>query len=115
MTRMRAFFAGIPYDLNTKEEKHFQKVFFIMCRLMGQFIEVEPHFSAGRADAVMITKDTVYIFEFKLDESSTVEKALQQIDDKGYAIPYSAKGKKTVKVGVVFSREKRGIADWKIE
>jgi hypothetical protein len=86
-----------------------------MCRLMGQFIEVEPHFSAGRADAVMITKDTVYIFEFKLDESSTVEKAVQQIDDKAYAIPYSAKGKTIVKIGVTFSKKKGGITEWKIE
>ena len=115
MTRMQAFFAGIPYDLDTKEEKHFQKVFFLMCKLMGQFIEVEPHFAAGRADAVMITKDTVFVFEFKLAETSTVEKAVQQIDDKGYAIPYTASGKKIVKVGVTFSKEKGGITEWKIE
>jgi hypothetical protein len=94
MTRLQAFFAGIPYDLNTKEEKHFEKVFFVMCELMGQFIVAEPHFTDNRADAVMITKDTVFIFEFKLTETSTVEKAVQQIDEKGYAIPYSAKGKK---------------------
>jgi hypothetical protein len=82
---------------------------------MGQFIEVEPHFTAGRADAVMITKATVFIFEFKIAETSTVEKALQQIDDKGYTIPYSASDQTIVKVGVVFSKEKRGITDWKIE
>ena len=115
MTRMRAFFAGISYDLNTKEEKHFQKVFFLLCKLMGQFVEVEPHSAAGRADAVITTKDTVFVFEFKIAETSTVEKALQQIDDKGYAIPYSAKGKKIVKVGVTFSKKKGGITDWKIE
>jgi hypothetical protein len=114
MTRMRAFFAGIPYDLNTKEEKHFEKAFFLMCKLMGQFIEIEPHFTDSRADAVMITKDTVFVFEFKLAETSTVEKAVQQIGDKGYAIPYSAKGKKIVKIGVTFSKKKGGITEWKI-
>jgi hypothetical protein len=86
-----------------------------MCQLMGQFIEIEPHFSDSRADAVVTTKDTVFIFEFKLSETSTVEKAVQQIDDKGYAIPYSAKGKKIVKIGVTFSKEKGGITEWKIE
>jgi hypothetical protein len=35
MNRLRAFFAAIPYDLDTKEEKHFQKVFFILFKLMG--------------------------------------------------------------------------------
>jgi hypothetical protein len=113
--RLRAFFAGIPYDLDTKEEKHFEKVFFVLCRLMGQFIEVEPHFTSSRADAVMTTKDTVFIFEFKIAETSTVEKALQQIDEKSYAIPYTAKDKKIVKIGVVFGKEERGITDWKIE
>jgi hypothetical protein len=115
MTRMRAFFAGIPYDLDTKEEKHFQKMFSVLCRLMGQFIEIEPHFTDSRADVVITTKDTIFIFEFKIDETSTVEKAVQQIDDKSYAIPYTAKGKKIVKIGVTFSKEKGGITGWKIE
>jgi hypothetical protein len=115
MTRLKAFFAGIPYDLNNKEEKHFQTVFFVFFELMGQFVVVEPHFADGRADAVVMTKDTVYIFEFKIAEASTAKKALQQIDEKGYTIPYTAKGKKIVKIGVEFSKEKRGIIDWKIE
>jgi hypothetical protein len=112
MTRMQAFYAGIPYDLHTGEEKHFQKVFYLLFKLMGQFVEVEPHFAAGRADAVVTTGDTVYVFEFKIAETSTAEKALQQIDDKGYTVPYAAAGKKTVKIGVEFSREKRGITNW---
>jgi hypothetical protein len=115
MSRLRAFFAAIPYDLDTKEEKHFQKVFFILFKLMGQFVEAEPHFAASRADAVVTTKDTVYVFEFKITETSSAQKALQQIDDRGYTIPYTATGKKLVKVGVEFSREKREITDWKIE
>jgi hypothetical protein len=114
MTRLKAFFAGIPYDLNNKNEKHFQTVFFVLFELMGQFVAVEPHFAASRADAVVTTKDTVYVFEFKIAETSTAEKALQQIDDKGYAIPYTATSKKTIKVGVEFSREKRGITNWEI-
>jgi hypothetical protein len=112
MTRLKAFFAGIPYDLDTKEEKHFQKVFFLLFELMGQFIEAEPHFADSRADAVVKTKDTVYVFEFKLTETSSAEKALQQIEEKGYAIPYTSEGKKIVKVGVEFSRETRGITKW---
>ena len=115
MTRMQAFFAGIPYDLGTKEEKHFEKVFFMLFQLMGQFVEIEPHFAASRADAVITTRDTVFIFEFKIAETSTVEKAVQQIEDKGYAIPYSAKGKEIVKIGVTFSEEKRGITEWKVK
>jgi hypothetical protein len=115
MTRLRAFFAGIPYDLDNRKEKHFQTVFFVLFELMGQFVVVEPHFADSRADAVVMTKDTVYVFEFKIAETSTAKKAVQQIDDKGYTVPYTAKGKKIVKIGVTFSKKKRGITDWKKE
>ena len=51
--------------------------------------------------------------ELKLD--GTVEEALKQIDDKGYAIPYEADGRRIVKVGIRFSTEERTITEWKIE
>jgi hypothetical protein len=79
---------------------------------MGQFVEVEQSSAFGRADAVVITDNTVFVFEFKIDENSTAEKALQQIDDKGYLIPYTAGNKNLIKVGVEFSSEKRGISRW---
>ncbi|MDR3365816.1 MAG: ATP-binding protein, partial [Prevotellaceae bacterium] len=115
MTRLRAFFAGIPYDLNNKEEKHYQTIFFIFFRLMGQFIEVEQHSAVGRADAVVITDDTVFAFEFKLSENATATAALKQIDEKGYLKPYAASNKKLVKVGVEFSAEERGISKWALK
>lgn len=40
---------------------------------------------------------------------------MAQIEDKGYTIPYQADSRKLYKVGVVFSTEKRNVADWKIE
>ena len=63
--------------------------------------------SKGRADAVVKTKDTIYVFEFKLND--TVEEAMKQIDDKGYLIPYQMDGRKLVKIGVEFSKEERNI------
>jgi hypothetical protein len=113
MTRMKAFFASIPYDLNNKTEKHFQTIFYILFQLMGQFVEIEQHSATGRADAVVITHDTVYILEFKITDNSTVEEALQQIDDKGYTTPYIAGNKKIIKIGIEFSIEARGIKRWK--
>ena len=68
----------------------------------------------------METANAVYVFEFKLDGSATVEDALRQIDDKGYLIPYSAttakdgSPKKLFKIGVTFDLEKRTIGEWKI-
>lgn len=80
---------------------------------MGQFVEVEVRSARGRADAVVKTKDIVYVFEFKLN--GTAEDALKQIDEKGYLIPYTLDGKRLVKVGVDFSKEKRNVDRFVVE
>ena len=113
MNRLQAFFADFPYELNAKTERHYQVVFYIVFKLMGQFCDVEVRSAKGRADAVVKTADYIYVFEFKLD--GTVEEALRQIDEKGYLIPYQSEGRQLVKVGASFSKEERNIADWKIQ
>jgi len=115
MTRLKAFFAGIPYKLNNKNEKHYQTVFFVLFKLMGQFVEVEVHSAIGSADAIVHTADAIYAFEFKLTENATAEEALKQIDTKGYLTPYIASGKKLVKVGVEFSKTQRGVKEWRMQ
>jgi hypothetical protein len=82
---------------------------------MGQFVTVEERIAAGRIDAVVITGNTVFVFEFKMTERSSAEDAIKQIDNKGYTIPYSAGNRKIVKIGVEFNLEKRGITNWKEE
>ena len=113
LTRLRAFFADIPYELNDKTERHYQVVFYLVFKLLGQFAEAEVRSAKGRADAVVKTTDYIYVFEFKLD--GTVDEAIRQIDDKGYLIPYTADGRKLVKVGVSFSREERNLGEWVIK
>ena len=83
-----------------------------MFKLMGQFCDAEIRSAKGRADAVVKTKDYIYVFEFKLDGS--VEDALRQIDERGYLLPYKADGRKLVKIGVSFSKEERNLDAWKI-
>ena len=114
-TQLTAFFALIPYDLNpAKDEKYFQTIFYVMLVLLGHYIEVEVRSARGRADAVVKTKSTIYVFEFKLDKNGAAEDALKQIDEKGYLIPYTADGRKLVKAGVVFDTDKRTIGEWKL-
>ncbi len=113
MERLRVFFAGIPYELSNNNERHYQAIFHVVFTLLGQFIRSEVRSSRGRADAVVITPDAVYAFEFKLN--GTAEEALKQIDEKGYLIPYRLDGKRLVKVGVNFSKETRNIDEYKIE
>jgi hypothetical protein len=102
MKRLTALFSGIPYELNDKSERHYQAVFYLIFRLLGQYVQAEVRSAAGRAVAVVYTKDRVYVFEFKLAENGTAESALKQIDEKAYLIPYTVSGKKLIKVGVAF-------------
>lgn len=112
MTRLRAFFADFPYELNERTERHYQVVFHLVFKLMGQFTDAEVRSAKGQADAVVKTPKYIYVFEFKLD--GTVEEALAQIDDRGYLIPYSADGRELVKVGVEFIATERNIGTWKV-
>ena len=113
LTRLKAFFADFPYELNDKTERHYQVVFYLVFKLMGQFCDAEVRSARGRADAVVKTQDSIYIFEFKLNGSA--EAALKQINDKGYLIPYMADNRKQIKVGVMFDASERNIGQWLIE
>ncbi|WP_296013729.1 ATP-binding protein [uncultured Fibrobacter sp.] len=121
MTHIRAFMSGIPYNAERKDEAHYKTVLFLIFKLCTPYVvRTEECSAAGRADAVVETANAVYVFEFKLDSSATVDDALRQIDDKGYLIPYSAttakdgSPKKLFKIGVTFDLEKRTIGEWKI-
>lgn len=112
MTRLKAFFADFPYELNDKTERHYQVVFYLVFKLMGQYCEAEVRSAIGRADAVVKTKDYIYVFEFKLN--GTTDQALAQIDEKGYLLPYTADGRQLIKIGAAFNTKERNIGEWKI-
>jgi hypothetical protein len=68
---------------------------------------------------VVITGDSVFVFEFKLAKDATetdklLKAALDQIDSRGYLIPYSAGNRKLVKVGAVFSAATRTLEAWEV-
>ena len=48
--------------------------------------------------------------EFKLD--GTAEEAIKQINEKHYALPFEADGRRLFKIGVNFSSETRNIEKW---
>ena len=114
----RAFFAGIPYQEGTLQdaptsEGHFTAMLYVMFSFLNVYVYTQVRTAKGRMDILMKTDTTIYVMELKLD--GTVEEALRQIDDKGYAIPYEADGRHIVKVGIRFSSEERTITEWKIE
>lgn len=112
LERMRSFFASIPNQLNNKEEKHYQTIFYLLFRLMGQYVDVEVNTAIGRADAVVKMQNAIYVFEFKVDD--TPDDALAQINSKGYSISYQADHRAVVNIGVNFDSATRTIGDWKI-
>ena len=112
LQKMQAYIGSISNRLSNKNEKDFQTIFYLIFNLLGAYIKVEEDSAIGRADVVLHMPDAIYVMELKYDK--TAAEALQQIDDKGYLIPYSADGKRLVKVGINFDSDKRTIGDWKI-
>lgn len=112
LERTRSFFAS-PNDLENKTEKHYQTIFYLLFRLMGQYVDAEVKSAIGRADVVVKLQDAIYVFEFKYD--GTPEEALAQIDSKQYAIPFQADGRKIFKIGVNFDSATRTIGGWTIK
>ena len=110
MNRLKAFLASISNRLSNKNERDFQTVFYLFFNLMGAYMRVEEDSAIGRADAVVHMPEAVFVFELKYDGSA--EQALQQIDEKGYLIPYSADGKRLFKIGVNYDSQQRTIGEW---
>lgn len=113
LTLMHAYLAGVSYRLSNKTERDVQTIFYLVFSLIGSFIKVEEESAHGRADVVITLPSVVYVMELKFDGSA--DAALRQIDEKGYLIPYTADGKRLVKVGVNYSSEERTITEWRIE
>lgn len=59
-------------------------------------MQVEVRSAKGRTDAVVKTPKYIYVFEFKLN--ATAEQALQQIEKKGYLIPYQVGEREVIKL-----------------
>ncbi len=111
MSKLQAYLAGIPNDLENKSEKHYQTIIYLIFSLLGFYIQTEVKTAIGRADALCRTDNSIYVFEFKVDGSA--EDALKQIDEKGYMLPYKFEdGKRFVKVGVNISSQTRTVEKW---
>lgn len=110
---LRIFFANIPYDIQLKDEKYYQSIFYLVFSLIGLRIEAEVRTSSGRADAVVQTDSAIFIFEFKLFD--TKESALAQIKEKQYSLKYQGTGKPIYLIGVEFNKDERNIGDWTME
>ena len=120
ISALRSYIAKIPYDIITKEEwndkdsrESFYKLLMYMAfSMLNSIVDTEVKSILGRADVVIKTRNDIFVLELKVDD--TVDHALEQIDSKGYAIPYEADGRKVTKCGVSISSEARNITHWRV-
>ena len=110
MELLQSFMAGIPYELLPNLEVHFQNVIYIIVKLMGLYVQAEYRTSCGRIDLLIATEKYIYVIELKLDGSA--EEALAQIKEKDYALPFTADGRKIIKIGANITSATRNIERW---
>ena len=108
--RLQSFFADTTYEVIREQELHYENVLFIVFKLVGFYTKVEYHTNNGRVDLILQTDKFIYIMESKLN--GTAEEALQQINNKRYALPFEADGRKLFKIGINFSEKTRNIEKW---
>ena len=85
-----------------KAESNFQIALHLVCAMCQSVLRVEAEAPTrrGRADIVVETRDTFYVFELKLNKSAA--EALAQIEDRGYLDKYETEGKRIVGIGLNF-------------
>ncbi len=127
LASLRSWIASLPYDIITKKEwmrkkkreAFYKLILYTAFSLLNSKVDTEVKSILGRADVVIKTKTDIFVLELKVDD--TVENALAQIDDKGYAIPYEAElppykggsGRVLTKCGICISSEARNITHWR--
>ena len=112
MHRLQDFFAGGDYQAVGNTEKYFQDTLYVFFRLLGFYVNVERHTTGGRMDVLIQTQDYIYILELKVNQTAAA--GLQQIEDKGYALPFASDPRRLFKIGINFATDTKLIDDWKI-
>jgi hypothetical protein len=119
MEILRSVLKSIPYGNNEQliygniedTERYFHNLYHLFFRMLSEQVNSEVRNSTGATDVVITTPKYVYVVEIKID--TNVEVALNQIDEKGYAVPYMAGEQAVYKVGVVFSTKEKTLSEWK--
>ena len=118
MSEMKAYLTGIPYVEGFKQklkdaataEGFYEYTMYLIFSMLNVYVRTQVKCAGGRVDMVVWMPDTTYVFELKA--GGTAQQALEQIDNKGYAIPYTTEDRRVVKVGVSFDVETRIPTDW---
>ena len=121
LRELQAYLEGLPYVEGFKKkleevvvaEGFYEWTFYLIFSMLNVYVQTQVKCARGRTDMVVFMPDTIYVMELKLN--GTAQDALEQINDKGYALRYATDGRRIVKVGMGFSIEKRAMTDYIIE
>ena len=112
---VNSILASIPYQIIPKEnENYYSSLIYVMLRVMAANITSELSSYHGRADAVIKTKDYIYIFEYKMAPTAAAE-GINQIKTQGYADEFMSDPRKKIAVSFVVDRTKRQVAEYLAE
>ena len=122
MVQISEILAGIIYGNIPSSEKgrplreqYYQSVLYAVFRLLGVHAQAEVVCATGRIDMLVLTRQHVYIFEFKVNTQGTAQDAIDQIKDREYFRAVSAEGRPVHLVGVSFDEKTRNVGEWKEE
>ena len=91
-------------------EGFYEYTFWLIFNMLNVYARTQVKCAKGRIDFVVQMPDTTYVFELKVN--GTAQEALDQINDKGYFLPYQTDGRKVVKVGVAFDRDTMTVREY---
>jgi len=120
LQEMHAYLAGLPYVEGFKKkleemanvEGFYEYTFYLIFSMLNVYARTQVKCHGGRIDMVVLMPTTTYVFELKMHE--TAQKALEQIDTKGYALPYDTEGRRVIKCGLHFDLDSRTLDEWVI-
>ncbi len=132
LREMQAYFAGLPYIEGFKKkladvakaEGFYEWTFYLIFSMLNVYVRTQVKTIRGRIDIVVKMPDAIYVMELKVRsaqrdashlKNGTAREALEQINSRGYAIPYQTDARPVRKAGIRFSMDTLTIEDWEIE
>ena len=100
-------YAKIPPEWRIRNEADVKRHFRLFMEMLGAKVAAEEGSAFGYADAIIETKKSVWVFEFKFNKSAKA--AVRQIREKGYADQYKGDKRPVTLVGINFRSAKRNI------
>ena len=121
LQRLQGYLAQLPYVEGFKKklqevataEGFYEWTLYLIFSMLNVYVRTQVKCRGGRVDVLVKMAQVIYVMEIKLNGSA--QQALEQINDKGYALPYQQDGRKTIKVGLSFSTATCSLDEWVFE